>query len=410
MRLLAAAAFAVTIALLVTGYVLDELSPAANKGGGWNASGVVSVLYGVTLCAFPAVGLILALRRPGNAIGWLLLAVGVAWGIANATAYADYGLLQHPGSLPAAPLVAVISSSFWLPPIGLSGTFLLLLFPDGRLLSPRWRPVAWLSAGTIIAGTVSLAITPGLMGDAGYPRTSNPLGISRWATIIDASHALIILLPVMMVLAAVSLVLRFRRSHGDARQQVKWLAAAAAAVAGIYAVVEPLSVVLVPSGGHTPVALSALQDIALCSFGLIPIAIAFAILRYRLYEIDRLVSRTLSYACLTALLAGLYAGMIALATDVLPVSSPVAVAASTLTVAALFNPLRRRLQRLVDRRFNRARYDAEQVAAAFNAHLQDAVDLDAVCRDLLDAVRSMQPRHASVWIRPRTSHMHAELR
>ena len=197
----------------------------------------------------------------------------------------------------------------------------------------------------LVVGTLSLVLTPGLTPNAGYPHTRNPLGApSAFAGTVDVLHLSILLVPLAMVLSAVSLVVRYRRSHGADRQQMKWLAAAAAVVAGTYGVVEPLSEAF--AGQHTSAVFSALQAIALCTFGLVPIAIGFAVLRYRLYEIDRLISRTLSYALITGLLGGLFLGLVFLTTDVLPFSSPIGVAASTLAAAALFNPLRTRVQRL----------------------------------------------------------------
>jgi MFS family permease len=399
-RLAAWGSFGLTAVLFATGFVLTLLSPSVHHDEGWSTNGIlVSLLFGLTLSAFPAVGVILATRRPANPIGWLLLAIGLCWGISGLSAYSDYGLLQHPGSLPLAPLVAAISSSFWLPAICLSGTFLILLFPDGRLMTRRWRWVGWLAAAGLVVGTLSLVLTPGLMPNAGYAHTRNPLGApSAFAEPVDVLHLSILLVPLAMVLSAVSLVVRYRRSHGADRQQMKWLAAAAAVVAGTYGVVEPLSEAL--SGRHTSAVFSALQAIALCTFGLVPIAIGFAVLRYRLYEIDRLISRTLSYALITGLLGGLFLGLVFLTTDVLPFSSPVGVAASTLAAAALFNPLRTRVQHLVDRRFNRARYDAEATVAAFASHLREAIDLESVQVHLMEAVgRTLAPDHASLWIR-----------
>jgi hypothetical protein len=401
-RVVAWGTFAATISALAGGFVLSQLGPVATNSGGWSTNGFfVSALFGLTLSAFPAVGVLLAIRRTANAIGWLLLAIGLCWAVANATHYSDYGLLWHPGSLPAAALVGAISSAFWLPPICLSGTFLILLFPDGKLLTRRWRSVAWLSVSAIVVGTLTLVLSPGWMTDAGYPHTRNPIGLpTALKGAVDVSHVSILLVPLAMVLSAIGLVVRYRRSRGVERQQIKWLAGAAAVVAGLYGVVEPLSAGF--SGQQTPTAIAVAQDIALCSFGLVPIAIGFAVLRYRLYEIDRLISRTLSYALITGLLGGVFLGLVFLTTDVLPFSSPVGVAASTLAAAALFNPLRTHVQRLVDRRFNRARYNAEATVSTFTTQLRDAVDLETVHAHLVDVVdRALAPGHASLWIRPR---------
>jgi hypothetical protein len=391
--------FALAIALIAVALVFTALTPDVDSGASWGAGGIVADAgFALTLLSFPVAGLLLATRRPENAIGWLLLAIGVCWGVAIATSYSDYGLLRHPGSLPLASYVAAIASGFWLPAIGISGIFLILLFPDGKLLTRRWRWVAQVSALGIVLGTVELAITPGPMKDAGYPHTTNPIGISALGGVIHSTHILFVVLPLMMLLAATSLVLRFRRSTGADRQQIKWLACAAAIVAAAYSVAEPLSAVLASGHAHAGTLLTTLQDIALCSFGLIPIAIGIAVLRYRLYDIDRLISRTLSYALSSGLIGGVFLGVIVLTTDVLPFSSPVGVAASTLAAAALFNPLRRRVQHVVDRRFNRARYDADAIIASFSSHLRDAVDIESVSGALLAAVDTVQPVHASVWI------------
>ncbi len=391
--------FGVSIALVAVAVVFTILTPGVGSGDSWSSSGPVpDVLFGLTLLSFPVVGLLLTTRRSENAIGWLLLVIGVCWGVAISTSYSDYGLVQRPGSLPLASYVAAIGSGFWLPAIGTSGIFLILLFPDGTLLTPRWRWVAWMGACVIVLGTVALAITPGPMKEAGYPTTQNPIGISALGGVIGASHPLVVVLPAMIVLAAASLVLRYRRSQGIAREQIKWLAAAAAIVAAAYAVAEPLTAILAPSHAHTSTTIGLLQDIALGSFSLVPIAIGVAVLRYRLYDIDRLISRTLAYALGSALLGGIFLGSVVLTTDVLPFSSPVGVATSTLATAGLFNPLRRRVQHLVDRRFNRARYDADAVVVAFTARLQDAVDIETISGMLLAAVDTIQPSHAGLWI------------
>ena len=377
------------------------------KGGqGWSSSGGSIVTEGafvLTLLTFSVVGVMIATRRPENAIGWLLLGIGLAWSVANST-YSDYGLLLHPGSLPFAGAVAAVAGNFWVPPIGLSGTFLILLFPDGRLLTRRWRWVGWLSGIAIVVGTLSLVLKPGRMGDLGYPHTTNPLGISSLSTVITIAQAAIILIPVCMALSALSLVLRYRRSHGAERMQMKWLAAAAATVALIYAIVEPVSIALTLHSA-TPGWLSALQGVALFSFFLVPVAIGFAVLRYRLFEIDVIIQKTLVYTTLVAMLAALYLGGIAalgwIARAATGQSGAVAVTLSTLAVAAAFQPLRGRIQSAVDRRFYRARYDAARTLEMFNSQLRRQIDLDSLRADVLGIVGStMHPSHASLWLRP----------
>ena len=277
-------------------------------------------------------------------------------------------------------------------------------FPDGHLLTPRWRWVAWISAAAIVVGTVSLTLTPGTMGNIGYPHTTNPLGISSLSTVIGIAHASIILIPVCMALSALSLILRYRRSHGVERLQAKWLVAAAATVALIYAIVAPVSIALTLHSA-TPVWLSLLQDIALFSFFLVPVAIGFAVLRYRLFEIDVIIQKTLVYATLVAMLALLYLGGIAalgwIARTATGQSGAIAVTLSTLAVAAAFQPLRTRIQRTVDRRFYRAKYDVAETLEAFSSGLRRQIDLDSLHADVLGIVGStMHPSHVSLWLRP----------
>jgi hypothetical protein len=267
-----------------------------------------------------------------------------------------------------------------------------LLFPDGELPSPRWRWVLWsyltVAVGLVVlawAGTVTIIVTQGVHLDAsgGLAAIDHPSGSTAWVSKLNALFAAV--LPFWLVFAG-RLVLSWRRASGDCRQQLKWLmAGVTVAVAGfiISNLVPPLD------PGATEVGVGMI----------LPVCLGVAILKYRLYDIDRIISRTLAYAIVTGLLAGLYAGLVLLATRILTFHTSVAVAASTLAAAALFNPLRRRVQQIVDRRFNRARYDAEQIAAAFAARLKDAVNLHSVRDDLARTVhQALEPAHVSVRI------------
>ena len=393
---------ALTIWALSWGWLArsTEVSDASWSGGGhWaNAAFVLAVF------PFPLTGILIITRRPGNRIGWLLLVIGVGWGLTTVSPYTDYViLLHHP--LPAAAALGAISGSAWVIPIGLTGTFLILLFPDGRLPGPRWRAVAWISGFAIVAGLVVGLTTPGPMKSGGYPHTDNPFGIGALGGALDALHLLILLIPAMMIAAAISLIVRFRRSHGVARQQVKWLAAAAGLVAVTYLIIETTSVTVAPQGTHAPTWLLILQSAALVSFGLIPAAIGIAILRYRLFDIDRLVRRTLVYAALVACLALIYlAGVFTIEAAVRSAtggSSTLAVTLSTLAVAVAFQPLRRRIQAIVDRRFYRARYDAARTLEAFSARMRGEIDLETLTGDVVAVVRdALHPSHATVWLRP----------
>jgi hypothetical protein len=338
-----------------------------------------------------AVGLIVARRQPGNPIGWLLLVIpaGVLLGLdAGPYAWLVYRLGYR---LPFGPAAVLLENSYWTV-LAIALPLVFLLFPDGTLPSPRWRWVLWsyltVAIGLFLLGyaaMVTIIVTQGVHLDAGggLAGFDHPSGSTAWVSKVNALFpALLVFWPVF----AARLVLNWRGAGGDRRQQLKWLmAGSAVAVAGF--VISNVVPALDPGA------------IAVGIGVVLPVCLGVAILKYRLYDIDRIISRTLAYAIVTGLLIGLYAGLVLLATQVLSLHTPVAVAASTLAAAALFNPLRRRVQQLVDRRFNRARYDAEQTAAAFAARLKDAVDLDSVRDDLARTVhQALEPAHVSVWI------------
>ena len=353
-------------------------------------------LYLVFALAFAGVGVVVARREPRNPIGWLLLGASLAMSAGNAGpeyAYLDYTV--HHGRLPLGA-VGVLLSQAWVYAFMLL-PLIILLFPDGRL-GPRWRwPLrAYLCAfGVYVAGTlqvavVALSLRHPIDSGGNLAGSSHPFGSAAW---VGPAQAAITAFFVLFCVAAVaSRVLSFRSATGERRQQLKWLGAGGAfAIAMLLTTIAWSSAPGFVGNDLLPIALTAL-----------PVSIGVGILKYRLYEIDRLISRTLAYAILTALLVGTFIGLVALSTDALSLSGRVGVAASTLAAAALFNPLRVRIQRVVDRRFNRARYDAQSTVAAFTARLRDAVEIDAIRADLLDAVNgAVEPIHASVWIRQR---------
>jgi len=348
--------------------------------------------------ALGAVGFVVASRKPRNALGWLLLAVAVFSSLSQDASFyvvAEYRL-RH-GGLPFG-WVAVLAQPGWAPALVLAG-LVVLLFPDGRPPSPRWRWVLWLylaAAALFIVGVVIASIGAIAGHDIRVDASGNllvlshPTGSSMWWGVVEA-----VFLPVLAVCwlgSVAGQVTSYRRSSGVRRLLLKWLLTGSA-VAGVGI---PLTTVLSGMRGFPGVAGSIAGAFALLA---IPVCLGVAIMRYRLFEIDRIVSRTLAYAIVTGLLVGVYAGIVLLATRVVSVNEPVAVAGSTLAVAALFNPLRRRVQRVVDRRFNRARYDADRVVAAFAARLQDAVNLDSVQHDLTSVVhQALEPAHVSVWL------------
>jgi hypothetical protein len=331
--------------------------------------------------SIPVVGFVLASRRPQNRIGWLALAAGLTLGLSSFTGqYGQRALVAAPGSLPAGPAALWVSEWIW--PISLAMVaFLFLLFPTGRLRSRRWRPAAWFVGAVFALSTA--AVMAGATREWAHPFASlDPLV----SPAVLAAMAICFL--AALVVSGAAIVVRFARSAGEERLQLKWFAAAAVLV-----VVTFIAVILTNSNS---VAAAILNNLALLC---LDVAIAVAVLKYRLYEIDRIISRTLAYTIVTGLLVGLYAGLVLLSTQVLSFSSPVAVATSTLVAAALFSPLRSRVQRVVDRRFNRARYDADEMVAAFAVRLKDAVDPDAVQADLASVVQwALEPAHVSMWV------------
>jgi hypothetical protein len=398
--------FAACVALFVFSMGFGLLSMDAHQSGSWSGGGIwIALAIVVAIVTYPAAGWLIAARRPENPIGWLLLAVGFSWGLTATSTYADYTIKLH-NDLPGGALVAAVGSAFWLPAIGITGTFLLLLFPDGHLPGRRWRYVAWATVVAMGAALTGLIFRPGPLADAGYPGEQNPVGIGviGGPVLTTADWLAILVVVAMMVASAASLVVRYRRARGLERQQVKWLAGAAAGVASAYAVVVPLGGYVDPSSQDTPVWLSAAQTLSLLSFCLIPVAIVFAVLRYRLYDIDVIIRRTLVYAVLVASLAALYLGGVTLIggvlRDVTGGSGAIGVTVSTLAVAGAFQPLRARIQRMVDRRFYRGRYDAARTLEAFSGRLREQVEIETVSGEVLDVVRqTLQPAHVSLWLR-----------
>jgi hypothetical protein len=305
----------------------------------------------LAILSFATVGALVASRRPKNPIGWILCIMGLATGASFfAQGYADYALIVRPGSLPGGE-IAVWNLSWSGNILTVAPTFLLLLFPDGRLPSRRWRPVAWVAAGATIVNVVGAAFRPGLLDDD-YAMVTNPLGIGgRFGDLLNLLNvAGGALLAGALFLSVISIVVRLRRSRGEERQQIKWIVHAGAVMVAAF-----LAGSVVP-GGSGPVAdlLWALGFMALVG---IPVAAGIAVLKYRLYDIDVVINRTLVYGALTAMLVGVYAGSIVVLQGLLRAftgqESQLAIVISTLAVAALFNPLRRRIQSFIDRRFYR---------------------------------------------------------
>ena len=357
---------------------------------------------------FPLVGALIASGRPENPIGWLCLTIGLLWTLSGMLEYYSVYGIARPGSLPFPLGLAALNLWLWVPSIGLLGTYLILLFPDGRLPSRRWRPLAWLSGAVIALLCIGITLTPEPLGPPGLRNPFAPEDVSWVPWVTSAAYAVLPLLPLCMLASALSLVLRYRRSRGEERQQIKWMAFAASLVGLLYLIAMVASLIA-PSDDWSTAGpmwwLNLLTFVTLLSFTTIPVAVGFAVMRYRLYDIDLIINRALVYGLLSVLLAATYfGGVVGLQYAFRTLAgqgSTLAIVASTLAIAALFTPLRRRVQALVDRRFYRRKYDAAKTLAAFSARLRDETDVDVLRNDVVGVARStVQPAHASLWLRP----------
>jgi hypothetical protein len=383
--------------LLLVG-VLIVLAVVVPAGAGDPGSAAWAILN----APFSVVAIVILARQPRNRIGWLLMAIGLL----AAQPLGAYGALALGSGLPGGAVALILGGSMWVPPIVLIGTVLLLRFPTGRLLSPSWRKVEWLSLLAIGLPLLVLWLTPGDFADLGYPGVRNPLGLEGLRDVLGVALVLLLLVPVAIAISVTSLVVRFRRSRGVEREQLKWLTTAAAVVAGLYLFGMVASVATGAIWGDTePAWLEFVDTVSGFSFILLPVSTGIAILRYRLYDIDRIISRTLGYATVTAILGSLFVAIVVgLQALALPFTggSELAIALSTLTVAALSGPVRRRVQNAVDRRFDRARYDSARIAEDFGARVRNRLDLDELSTDLVTtADHALRPATASVWMRTR---------
>ncbi|MEO5634921.1 hypothetical protein [Gaiella sp.] len=384
-RFVAWSLFGLGLAFALTAYVLWVATGAKPQG---------AAFAGVAFLTFSIVGAMVASGRPRNPVGWLLLAIGGTAALGQLTSTLYHWDLRHPGSSGGTALVALVDGTLWLLWIGFLIPRVVLLFPDGKLPSPRWRVVSVAQYG-VLAALVFTRLEPGPISD--YEAYDNPLGIGVVGDLVrSASHVaplMGLVFGVALLAPVAAVIVRFRRSNGIERLQMKWFTWAVGVTSALW---------IVPGIPGVPslAGLDVLPMIAMC---LAPVTIGIAILRYRLYEIDRLISRTLVYGALTVVLGGLYVGLVLVGQAVFSSfagGSDLAIAASTLVVAALFLPVRARVQHFVDQRFYRRRYDEQRTLEDFGARLREQVDLETLDTDLRAAIdETMQPAHVSVWLR-----------
>jgi hypothetical protein len=386
------------LAIFVVAWAINVLLSAAAGSFQEDASLLPAAM---AFTAFMVTGVVIVAHRPGNAVGWIFSAIGllVATGTL-ATYYAEYAYVTRPGSLPGAILAAWYSQQTWYPMLTLVFVFTPLLFPTGRLLSARWRPVA-VAAVVATAGITALTSLQATLKPLNeHYAVPNPIGL---AGIQDPENSpvgavLFGLLLLCMGAAVLSLALRFRRSKGVERQQLKWFT-----YAGTLVVLWlPATNYLLP--GVLP-DVAAVHALFWSAVAFVPVSAGIAILRYRLFDIDRIINRTLVYGLLTALLGALYAGVVLVLGQLFSGigDNPPSwiIAGATLAVAAVFQPARHRIQQAVDRHFNRRKYDTAQISEAYNVRLRGELDLDTLSAELLAVVdQTMQPTQASLWLRP----------
>jgi MFS family permease len=388
---LAGTVWALTVLGVAGTLWLDRLLREAGRAD-LTALSASAVLLAVAALSAVAVGAVVATRRPRHPVGWLLLVMGLSIVVHEVTySYTRYGLVVRPGALPGAAYLAGLNNGAVVQWIACAG-FVLLLTPDGRLPSPGWRwwaRIAAAAAGLWLLGSI---VDPAPLRPE-YPDIANPLGVPALFGPLDLLVFVALIVLVSLIVGAVSLLLRYRRARGVERLQLRWLIWGAV-VASLALVVAIASLIVNDDFAMLTVALGV-------SATMFPLATGAAILRYRLYDLDRIISRTVAYGLLTILLGLGYAAVVLGLGRLLPEGSSLVVAAATLAVAAVFQPARRRVQELVDRRFNRRRYDAGQTIAAFSVRLRDQVDLDTLTAELLAvADRTVEPTTVSLWLRP----------
>jgi hypothetical protein len=355
-----------------------------------------NVLWTLMTSGFSIVAIMILARQPRNPIGWTLMTIGLFF-TEPLAAYGEFALSR---GLPGGLVSITIAGPLWAPPIGLMGTVLLLRFPNGKLLSPRWKKVEWLAAIAIFVTVVAILLLPGDLAEEGYPGLANPLGVDALTPFLNALQPTILLLPATILASAVSLVMRFRRSTGVERLQLKWLTAAAAAVAVIYAVAILASINYAWATPTTPTWVAVIQNLATSSFVLIPIAIGFAILKYRLYDIDLVINKTLVYGAMALFITAAYVAIVVGIGRAIGTERDLALSiAATALVAVAFQPVRERVQRFANRLVYGKRATPYQVLADFSGGMTHAVATEELLPRMARIVaQGVGAARADIWL------------
>ena len=399
---LAWAGFAFYLAMGTLSQIVLWMARDITRASGWSGTSfTANLLLGTLMGTFPLVGSLIVSRRPDNRLGWVLVTIGSVVGVGQlAVAYDLWGLGLHPGSLPGAGIAATVDSASWVPMIGLMGIFVLLLFPDGHLPAPRWRWVAWvLGAGMSLAFLANL-LNPGPLGGGNFPAIANPLGIQALRSVLKILVGAILVIPLGILASAVSVIGRYRRSRGVERLQMKWLVTAATMIAAVYAVTIVLSIFVFPTplGGKPPSALAILQLASVMSFALLPISIGFAVLRYKLYEIDVIINKALVYGSLAVFISVVYVALVVGIGQLLRNEHSVVLSiAATAIVAVAFEPVRARVQRVANRLVYGKRATPYEVMAGFSRRMAETAAMAEVLPDMAEtAARGVGAEHSRV--------------
>ncbi|MDP8932246.1 MAG: sensor histidine kinase [Actinomycetota bacterium] len=403
-RGLAWLAFAIIVVSFLSNFALGFLSRSATGGYG-GPSNIANTLFMFAMFSFPLVGILIASRRPRNTIAWILLATGAAWNLPF-DSYAFYGLVANPGSVPAPDLAAALASPGWVPAIGLPGTFLILLFPDGRLPSRRWKPLVWLSAIALTLSWLVIMAMPGQLEVEGLPPLTNPLGIEALRPILEPMVFVIVLIPICIVGCAVSLVQRFRRSRGAERLQLKWLTSAAGVVAIMYLTAMMFSLPLMRGEESEPTWLRLMSHVTVFSFTLIPVATGIAILRHRLFDIDVVIKKTVVFAALAGFITVVYVAIVVGVGNLVGSADEpdlgLSVAATAL-VAVAFQPVRERLEHLANRLVYGRRATPYEVLSEFSEQVAETYATEDVLPRMARAIKGgVAADRATVWLRTGT--------